>query len=188
MSNARPPDDAPSDDDLVARTRAGDGAAFEKLHERYADRLAAWLSNFAGRRELEDLVQDTFLKAYGRLDQYAPGNFGAWLFRIARNAAIDWGRRRQPEALSDPDQQVIGREMGPSEMAMHHERDLRENLQLQRCLAELDARARELIKGLLGGETFQAVCTRLRIAVKRGYRIKFKAMRQLQRCVKRRGP
>lgn len=54
--------------------------------------------------DAEDVVQETFLKAFRAFDQYdARASFSTWLFRIASNASIDLLRRRRsrPETLAD---------------------------------------------------------------------------------------
>ena len=87
-----------------------DPAAFAPLYRRYQDRVYMYMRTRTGSDEdAADLTQQVFLRALDSLSQYRPrrGSFAAWLFRIARNAAIDWHRRQRktvtwdvlPEAL-----------------------------------------------------------------------------------------
>jgi RNA polymerase sigma-70 factor (ECF subfamily) len=85
----------------VERARAGDAEAFRVLVERHSRalfRLAYRLTR--NEQDAEDVVQETFLKAYRRLDQFeSRANFGSWLYRIAANCSMDLlrGRMRREE-------------------------------------------------------------------------------------------
>jgi RNA polymerase sigma-70 factor (ECF subfamily) len=83
--------------DLVARARAGDAVAFERLFERYHAPVLNYLHRMVGDRALaEDLTQDSFVKAYRALPGTRPDlAFKAWLYRIATNTAISHLRRRK---------------------------------------------------------------------------------------------
>src|SRR5579863_8661614 len=94
---AAPPGGNTSDARLVEDVRHGDQAAFEVLVNRYENRLTSVLLRFVRDRELaRDLVQETFLRVYERLDQFDPARrFGPWLFRIGVNLALDYLRKRR---------------------------------------------------------------------------------------------
>lgn len=85
------------DGDLVARARAGDAVAFERLFERYHAAILNYIHRMVGDRALaEDLTQDAFIKAYRALPGTRPDlAFKAWLYRIATNTAISHLRRRK---------------------------------------------------------------------------------------------
>lgn len=87
----------PSDDELVARVRAGDQEAFALLverHKRSVYNLAYRLLGSAN--DADDAAQETFMRAYTRLTTYAPdGRFGAWLSAICSHWCIDTMRARQ---------------------------------------------------------------------------------------------
>ncbi|MFO1023156.1 MAG: sigma-70 family RNA polymerase sigma factor [Planctomycetales bacterium] len=86
-----------SDARLVEEVRRGDRDAFGGLVTRYERRLVSVIFRFVRDLELSrDLAQDTFLKAYERLDQFDPSRrFGPWLFRIGVNQALDYLRARK---------------------------------------------------------------------------------------------
>ena len=92
-----------TDDELVAAVGSGDETAFEQLFERYRRHVARIASRFFARREqIEEIIQDSFTKAYFALDSYHgthPGSFKAWLTQIAVNTSYDQLRRarRRPE-------------------------------------------------------------------------------------------
>lgn len=94
-----------SDADLVARVRTGDDVAFEELFNRHRRRVALIASRFFRQREqIEEIVQESFTKAYFALGDFtnnAEASFAAWLARIAFNACYDELRRmkRRPESV-----------------------------------------------------------------------------------------
>src|SRR6185295_11638878 len=92
-----PPDPtaALTDEDIVDRVRAGHTALFEVLMRRYNQRLyriaRAILHSDA---EVEDVMQETYLRAFAHLDQFAGrARFATWLTRIAVNEAAARARR-----------------------------------------------------------------------------------------------
>lgn len=92
--------------ELVARAQRGDVSAFEGLYVRHVDRVYAYLASTVGNRhDAEDLTVQTFvrvLESIGRFEQRSTP-FEAWLFRIARNLAIDHFRRsRRVEPAEAP--------------------------------------------------------------------------------------
>ena len=81
---------------LVERAKAQDEAAFEQIMRLYADRLYNYILRMVGNAtDAEDLVQETFLRAYQGLPQFdGRASLGTWLYRIATNLCIDHQRRR----------------------------------------------------------------------------------------------
>jgi RNA polymerase sigma-70 factor (TIGR02960 family) len=82
-------------DVLVAAARAGDQGAFAELVERHRRELHVHCYRMlASFEEAEDLVQETFLRAWRHRESFAGGpGFRAWLYRIATNACLDALRR-----------------------------------------------------------------------------------------------
>lgn len=77
---------------------------FEKEALVHLDALYRTARRLTGHREeAEELVQETFLKAYRAFDRYEPGtNARAWLFRILRNTFLNRYERRKREAGAVP--------------------------------------------------------------------------------------
>ena len=100
---------APKEDvSLVAETLAGNQLSFQLLVERYQDRMFGLVRHYTKNAvEVEDIVQDTFLKAYRRLETFQrQSSFSTWLYRIAVNTALDFLKRmgRSPvQAVEDPE-------------------------------------------------------------------------------------
>jgi RNA polymerase sigma-70 factor, ECF subfamily len=58
------------DENLIDRTLHGELAAFEQLVERHRDIVFRVAARIVGADDAEDVSQDTFLRAFHRLDQY----------------------------------------------------------------------------------------------------------------------
>lgn len=80
----------------VALARDGDSEAFRALVERHSRAVFRLAHRMTGNAsDAEDVVQDTFLKAYRQLSRFeSRANFGTWLHRIAVNCSIDLIRAR----------------------------------------------------------------------------------------------
>lgn len=80
-----------TDAELVAAVLDGRRAAYRVLVERYEDVLFRRALALLGDPELAaDAVQDTFVRAYQRLDSCSdPVRFGGWVYRMLRNACLD---------------------------------------------------------------------------------------------------
>jgi RNA polymerase sigma-70 factor (ECF subfamily) len=82
----------------VAAAQGGDRAAFGQLYERYARMVHGVLLAKVPVTDVDDLVQDVFIRALRRLSTLREtASFGAWLAVIARNVASDYHRRSVPE-------------------------------------------------------------------------------------------
>ncbi|HET8925866.1 MAG TPA: RNA polymerase sigma factor [Candidatus Acidoferrum sp.] len=90
---------ADSDAIAIERTLAGDRDAFRVLVERHSHSVFRLAYRMTGNRyDAEEVVQEAFLRAYQKLEQFASrANFGTWVYRIAANYAIDRMRQRQKE-------------------------------------------------------------------------------------------
>ena len=88
----------------VALARSGDSEAFRALVERHSRAVYRLAHRMTGNpQDAEDVVQETFLKAYRQLGRFeSRANFSTWLHRIAVNCSIDLIRgRRHQEAGHD---------------------------------------------------------------------------------------
>jgi len=92
-----------SDRELIERWRAGDSRAATSLVSRHADALARFAVSSGERDEIEELVQDTFVRAFGSLDAFrGESSLRTWLFTIERRLMLDRRRteRRQRAMVS----------------------------------------------------------------------------------------
>jgi RNA polymerase sigma-70 factor, ECF subfamily len=85
---------------LIASCRAGRTEAFGVLVQRYQDRLYPTMLRLTGSADdALDLLQDTFLRAFEKLDRFqGESSFYTWVYRIAVNLALSGRRRRRVTA------------------------------------------------------------------------------------------
>lgn len=86
--------------ELIAAWKAGDQGAATELVRRHASALARFAASCGARAEVDELVQDTFVKAFASLDGFrGESGFRTWLFTIERRLLIDRLRaeRRRPQ-------------------------------------------------------------------------------------------
>lgn len=85
--------DDPTDLELIARWKRGDEHAATALVERHADAVARFVASLGLRSDIEDLVQDTFVRAFGSLDGFrGESSLRTWFFTIARRLLLDQRR------------------------------------------------------------------------------------------------
>jgi len=91
-----------SDVTLILQSQQGNAEAFRLLYRRYQAKVCSTLYQLCGQTQLDDLVQDVFLKVWKGLPKLRnPGFFATWIYRITWNVAQDarkqLGRSRQRE-------------------------------------------------------------------------------------------
>lgn len=137
---------------LVALARGGDGDAYGELVRRHERRVFALASRFARRRpEVEDLAQETFLRAWTKLASYrAEAPFEHWLTRLCLNVCIERARRFRPIESELPDE---------IEIAVA---DPTARLDVARALARLDPADRYVLAALdVEGVSTEEIAERL---------------------------
>lgn len=97
------PADSVDDSELVAAALRGESEAFASLVRGYQDRLLHAMYHLCGStEEAEDVVQETFVQAYLKLDTFEGNSrFYTWVYRIAVNFALSRRRRRRPQHSLD---------------------------------------------------------------------------------------
>jgi RNA polymerase sigma-70 factor (ECF subfamily) len=99
MTDSRSGDGEP-DIELIARWKAGDERAATALVNRHAESLARFAVANGERSEIDELVQDTFVRAFGSIDGFrGESSFRTWLFSIERRLLLD--RRRAEKRRRD---------------------------------------------------------------------------------------
>ena len=113
----------------VALARDGDSEAFRALVDRHSRAVYRLAHRMTGTpQDAEDVVQETFLKAYRQLGRFeSRANFGTWLHRIAVNCAIDLIRSR---AYRDAGHDMLDLEHGIPEETLSGGRASPERLML----------------------------------------------------------
>lgn len=90
------------DDKLVKKAIGGDESAYKQLVNKYERALYFHiLKMIKDKEQVEDLVQETFVKAFDNLNTYSTNYaFSTWLYRIATNHTIDYLRKKKLKTLS----------------------------------------------------------------------------------------
>ncbi len=86
-----------SEQELIARCRKNDVAAFEQLIGAYEQRVFALAFGMLGnRQDAEDMTQDIFLKVFRSIHTFRENaSFSTWVYRVATNVCLDEIRRRK---------------------------------------------------------------------------------------------
>jgi RNA polymerase sigma-70 factor, ECF subfamily len=142
---------------LVERGRTGDREALARLYRPPAERIETYLAGSVGNRhDAEDLTSQTFSRMLERIDGYEDRAlpFSAWLFRIARNAAVDHLRSARRERL-DAGGPAPGEVAPSAEEAALRRLENRRVAELARRLSE-DQRRVVALRFLLGRSNAEA--------------------------------
>jgi RNA polymerase sigma-70 factor, ECF subfamily len=100
MTEAIRTGDERGDLELIEAWRAGDERAASALVARHAPAVARFVASCGERREVDELVQDTFVRAFGAIESFrADSSLRTWLFTIARRLMLD--RRRSERRRRD---------------------------------------------------------------------------------------
>lgn len=98
-----PTDDLASDATLLARWRSGDERAATEIVERHSPALARFAASIGARTDIEELVQDTFVRAFGSLEGFrGESTLRTWLFTIMRRLVLDQRRAQARRPVSVP--------------------------------------------------------------------------------------
>jgi RNA polymerase sigma factor (sigma-70 family) len=135
---------SPTDNELMEQVRDGKVEKLAILFERHQTMLYNFFLRLTGNRaSSEDLVQEVFIRILKyRAGYHGESRFNVWMFQIARNAHVDFLRKRKGEiALDDQFNEAPGREPLPEES---YESD-QEAALVRRALDKLPVKKRELL-------------------------------------------
>jgi RNA polymerase sigma-70 factor (ECF subfamily) len=117
----------PSDEELACKAQQGCATSFDTLIRRFQTPVLHFLRHRGLGADAEDVLQETFVRAYTNLDRYRPQwRFATWLFTIARRLCINHARRGGPPAGGETCEAVDRRTPRPDQTAVAAEdhRDL----------------------------------------------------------------
>jgi RNA polymerase sigma-70 factor (ECF subfamily) len=80
---------------LVSACQNGDSDAYGKIYDFYIDTVYRYVYYRVSSEDVEDIVEDIFVRIWENIDKYVPGEhpFSSWLFRIAHNLVVDHYRK-----------------------------------------------------------------------------------------------
>mgnify|MGYP003862092987 FL=1 len=143
---------------VVVRAQRGEMAAQSELVRRYTVRISAFVRPILLQpSSVEDVVQMVFIKMVRRLTMLRdPAVFESWLFRLSRNTAVDFLRRRRcrPNLVSDD----IEFERAPDTSSEQSVAEIMEALAI--ALTQLSPKDRNLVTMIVEGNSYQTVAAR----------------------------
>jgi len=127
-----------TDEELVARSMAGDADSFNQLVLRWERPIYALAYRVIGRDEdARDVAQETFLRAFRALPGFkGQAKFSSWLYRIALNLCRDWIRRKKRTPIVDMPEDVDFIEMAADQGPVESIEDLVARNEMSRIVAE----------------------------------------------------
>ena len=137
-----------STDEKIAETvQAGDAEAFGLLIERYEAKLKRYARKFLNyQEEIEDLVQDVFIKAYTNIQSFdVTQRFSPWLYRIAHNTFVNELKRKQRGSFIFFDADTILPHLPAKETTDAVALDAELRAELDSLVGELPAKYREVL-------------------------------------------
>jgi RNA polymerase sigma-70 factor, ECF subfamily len=153
----------PTEQDLIARCRAGDAGAERALYDNHVERVYRLAYRMAGDGDLaEDFTQETFIRAFERLDQFrGESSLATWLHSIAVSVTLNGLRKvkrlhaRTTELIESPALVSESRDLPP---------DLK--TRLFQAIDNLSEKLRAVfVMHDVEGYTHQEIATTLRIPV-----------------------
>lgn len=125
------------DSELVRQCQKGNAQSFRQLYQCYSPRVRSTLYPLCGAQNLDDLVQEVFLRAWKGLPQLREASqFSTWLYRICWNVASDQRRqfaqqrsfnaKLQATASTDPPETNVST---PDLMDLHYQDLIQRGLQ-----------------------------------------------------------
>jgi RNA polymerase sigma-70 factor (ECF subfamily) len=171
-------------EDMVTQAKAGNATGLSELCEYIYGRIYTFVYYRVNHREdAEDLTGDIVMKIIKALDRQR-GNFHAWMYRIARNAIIDFyrkrGVRKEVSLMDLHDEPVDERSRIDSGILTQDK--------LRQGMKELTAEQQEvIILKFIEGYSNEEVATRLKKSVGAVKLLQFRAIRALRKYLRKRG-
>jgi RNA polymerase sigma-70 factor (ECF subfamily) len=143
--------------ELVRKALAGDERAFRKVLESHYTLIYSVVRGVAGQHgETDDIVQEVFIKIFRALGDFrGDSRLSTWIYRIARNEALNAIERRRPQVIPIDDCEELP-DAGESPEASHRRRIGRERL--ERLMDRLEEKQRVAIElRYIGDKTYEEI-------------------------------
>ena len=179
--------DKPVDPDwVVASVLKGNKDAFRMIVSEYGllvrGFLAARVYHLA---DAEDLAQDTFVKAYEKLEDYELGtNFRAWLMSIAQFLLSNhWRKYGNRATVMEKFRHDIAESIQTELKVAHEEVDESRIPKLLDCITKLPDNLRKVIRSGLDGEKISILAKELKLQANAIYQLRHRAHVALRKCM-----
>ncbi len=134
-----------SDEEVVRMVQSGKVESFGILVKRYQAKMLRYARKFLfNHNDIEDLVQEVFIKAYTNIQSFdATRKFSAWLYRIAHNQFINEIKKKGKEPVPFFDLDILLPRLVSKEKADKKTNQREMHQMLEHCLDKLDFKYRE---------------------------------------------
>jgi RNA polymerase sigma-70 factor (ECF subfamily) len=177
-----------SDAQLIAKTLDGSEKAFRVLVERHHALAYSVVRGVLGDRDdVDDVVQEVMIKMYRGLPSFrGDSRLETWLYRVARNEAVNAVRRVRP--ATQPVEDVVLESPAATRPDAMHDRDRRRS-DLEDCLAELDDNYRTVLElRYLGEKSYAEISEAMSLPMGTVKSYIYRAKAELKRIMSRRPP
>jgi RNA polymerase sigma-70 factor (ECF subfamily) len=138
-----------TDEQIVIRVQKGDTDSFGILVFRYEQKMLRYGKKFLwDAEEIQDLVQDVFMKAYMNIQSFdATRRFSPWLYRIAHNEFVNSLKKRKASVFNffDFDTDILFPHPTASETTDNETMRRMDKEFIEKCLGEIDSKYREVL-------------------------------------------
>lgn len=146
-------DSLPEDTVLAFKASDGDESAFEVLVRKYERLVSTCVYSVVGNNpeDVMDVSQEVFLKVYRSLSTFkGDSEFSTWLYRVAKNCALDYIRKRKPAStsLDSSGEEGEGFDVPDTSQSANPEKSVLQAEKgevLRRCIDKLSDEHREII-------------------------------------------
>jgi len=129
---------APTDNEIMILVREGDVAKLGILFERHHGKLFNFLVRITDRRDVsEDLVQEVFFRILKYRHSFrGEAPFTAWMYQMARNAAVDYFRKWREDPTPHESMDAVSKDPSASDVMEHVEKNSLLHLALSKLSME----------------------------------------------------
>lgn len=163
-----PVESTQTDEEIASLVQGGNREAYGILVERYEQRLLRYCRSLLfDHSDIEDIVQEIFIKAYQNIKSFDPERkFSPWLYRIAHNESVNHGKRKT-RSLTDYFDLEVFLPFAPSKENIEKDFDrLKLSEEVEVALKQIDEKYREpLVLYFLEQLTYQEIADILHIPI-----------------------
>lgn len=135
-----------TDEEIIRLVQKGQSEKYGEIVKRYEKAIGRYIKRVINQaeEEVEDLVQETFVKAYENIQGFdTKKKFSSWIYRIAHNICIDYFRKKKPLSLNVEEQEetLVSSEKLIEELEIENEK----KRQIQKAVEKLDIKYKEVV-------------------------------------------